>query len=180
MGVADLSTLIASYSKDGTFVDTNNLDNAAFLKKYAGDVVLLDRKGKLVFIEVKTEKDYSINLFLEEWSSRDYDFRTEGWMRKIRCDLLFYYFKDVRTVYVIPFRKLWEWSYGKGESIGAIGRYPESAQKKYDQPNMSIGRLVPSSDIRDAVGLREFEVLPDRQWVERGKARRKPNTRDRD
>jgi len=60
-------------------------------------------------VEVKTEKTYTGNLFIEEWSNRKWD--EEGWFRKLtECDYLFYLFinpeEKVFRMFVAPFERI--------------------------------------------------------------------------
>lgn len=146
---------------EGRFVETNKGALAPFLQEVVGDIVMNDRNGRTLCIELKAEEDDRHgNFFLETWSNKNLNSREShamrgsnpGWMLKLRADLLFYYFIGPDRLYILPLFKLQQWAFGKQGEKGAIYGYPERPQSKRDQLNDTHGRCVPIRDVLNHVG----------------------------
>ena len=90
------------------------------------------------------------NFFLETWSNREWF--TLGWMYKLQADVLLYYFLQERELYSIKVPALKEWAFGVGDGQGAIYKYLERKQSKYNQRNDTWGRCVPIAELQKALG----------------------------
>ena len=122
-------------------------DGNLFLQKIVGDFIVV-QEGRKRGVELKAEAKWTGNLFLETWSNLPE--LTPGWMLTSRAHWLLYFFLDVKALYVIGMRPLQEWAFGIGEKEGRIYSFREVTQCKYQQINLSRGRLVPLRAIEDA------------------------------
>lgn len=155
-------------SADGnSIVVTNKGRMAPFLQEVVGDVIM-NRRGLVWSIELKTERRHTGNLFLETWSNRNLDDphnhamvgSNPGWLLKSRADLFMYYFLDADALYVLSGLALQRWAFGFGGVEGRIYSYPEVKQGKYIQANDTYGRLAPI-----AVLMREMKPPPKKLSV---------------
>ena len=88
-------------------------------------------------IELKAEKRYTGNLFIETWSN--YPHRS-GWLSNLtECSTLIYHFLSTHDLYVVDMKAL--------RSLD-LSPYREVQQSAYEQQNDSRGRLVPISDLK--------------------------------
>lgn len=110
-----------------------------WVQKFLGDC-LVSRDGDAKYIEIKTEQQYTGNLFIETWSNKSRD--TLGWFHACHADWLWYYFLDDRKLYVIPLPTLQKWGH-QPTKAPRIECFKEVPQRKYDQRNDTWGRLVP-------------------------------------
>lgn len=117
-------------------------DGNLWLQKIVGDFVVV-QEGRKYGVELKGEKKFTGNVYLETWSNRP-EF-TFGWLWTSRAKYLMYYFADKRTLYVFDFPALQRWAVE-----GAVYQYPEKPQSKYDQLNYTYGRVVPIAEIQRA------------------------------
>lgn len=113
-----------------------------FLQKLAGDFIVT-QSAKRYGVELKAEQRHTGNLFLETWSNRPE--MTFGWLWTSRADWLMYYFVDNAHLYILDMAALQRWA-----RDGAIYRYTEKPQARYDQLNYTYGRVVPINDIQMA------------------------------
>jgi hypothetical protein len=146
-------------TSDGKFVVTSKGRLAPLLQGTIGDVLYNDRSGRMWSVEIKAEKKNKWgNFFLETWSNRNLEDADShalrgsnvGWLAKLRADLLFYYFIECDSLYVINLLGLKRWAFGFGErprqpSNGRIYAFPERLQEEYEQLNDTWGRCVPIS-----------------------------------
>ncbi len=118
------------------------------LQSTVGDFLINSRDGRVLGIELKTERrEHTGNLFLETWSNKSRGRR--GWLYTLDADFLWYLFLDTKNHYVISFPKLKQWALADGH----LTRFPERAQKKYTQMNDAYGRCVPIRVIEREVGF---------------------------
>jgi hypothetical protein len=158
--IARLTPLFDDMS-NGHFVHTNKGTLARWLQLTAGDVLLNTRDGKTVAVELKAEERHTGNLFLETFSNRNLTDRqshadrgiSRGWLDHCRADWLFYFFEDRDLLYVVDLFELKRWAFVQGQ----IYKFRECVQRKYDQPNETVGRVVPVSVLSRALG-RRFRV----------------------
>src|SRR5262245_61103406 len=101
--------------------------DSLFLQKTIGDFIVTQEMRKRG-VELKAEAEYTGNLFLEYFSNKPR--RTPGWLWTCQADWLFYFFNDVKTLYVFDFPALWQWAFGADGKPGAIYKYPEKPQTK--------------------------------------------------
>ena len=123
-------------------------------------------------LEVKIERHWTGNLFLETWSNLNLEDReahaehgsTPGWMVTSRADLLLFYFLDTDDLVTVPLLRLKRWAFGSGTE-GGIYAWPEKRQGRFEQRNDSWGRCVPVEHLAAAVGakrthVRQLSLLP--------------------
>lgn len=111
-----------------------------YMQKIYGDFVAKWRSGGFRFVEVKIEKDYTGNLFIEAWSNRQRG--TPGWLDTCQADWFWYYFIESDSLFCFELRPMRRWLFD-----GRIERYPFVKQGKYDQLNDTWGYLVPIADL---------------------------------
>lgn len=131
-----------------TCQNVEDTGHSEFLQKTCGDWIIT-KLSQQYGVELKAEARYTGNLFLETWSNLPR--RTLGWMYTSQADYLFYFFADTKELFVIDFPALWQWAFGVGEKEGAIYKYAEKTQSKYNQVNFTRGRIVPINDIEAAL-----------------------------
>jgi len=121
-----------------------------------GDFVITQQSRRRS-VELKAEKEFTGNLFLEVWSNRPA--RTLGWLFTSRAEILAYYFCDRKELYVFPLPALQDWCFGVGSAQGAIYQWPEKVQTRYNQLNFSFGRCAPIEAItRGGVPMKLFRA----------------------
>ena len=153
-----LKPWLQQYCDEGRYVLTDKGRLSKAMQERFGDA-LAQRNGAAVWVELKAEKDFTNNFFIEEWSNRSRG--NPGWLYKLDADLLFYHFLDVNILYLIDFQQLKKWLLSmppdfcryKTSQIN-LCQYPEKRQAKYDQKNDTWGRLVPIRDISDTKHVR--------------------------
>lgn len=126
-----------------------------FLQRTLGDFTITQQTRKRS-VELKAEQRYTQNLFLETWSNLPAF--TLGWMYTSTADLLAYYFCDNQQLYVFPLPELKRWAFGVGEKEGQIYKYREATQNRYNQINLTRGRIVPINAIQRAVPWKLFSA----------------------
>lgn len=136
------------WSDNGQFVVVEKGRLAKELQEKYGDV-FVNKNGHLYTIEIKAERKYTGNLFLESWSNFPVN---EGWMKKLNADWLFYHFLDVNTLYIINFVLLRRWAFNDAR----IYEFRETQQKKYNQLNDTRGHIVPVETLKKELGDRYF------------------------
>lgn len=160
----------------GRFVLIDKGPLAKELQATIGDVLLTHRgTGRLVSVEVKAEQRHTGNLFIECWSNlnladeESWEARgsNPGWAWKMHPGLLFYYFLDTDTLYIIKGYRLWNWMHGQPSRSGAVGatRIHDFERKctRSDQMNDTWGHIVPVRVIADEVGVQTVRPLDIRR-----------------
>ncbi len=79
-------------------------------------------------VEIKAQRRWTGNLFLEVWSNKNLDDRgshiergsTPGWLITCRADVLGFHFIDADTVLFLPLFRLQQWAFGIGDAPGRI------------------------------------------------------------
>lgn len=151
----------------GRFILNEKGPLAKNLQETVGDVLLTHRDTqRLVSIEIKAERKHTGNAFIECWSNLNLSDQESweargsnpGWAWKLYPGLLFYYFLDADTLYIIKGYKLWQWMHltrSQGTSIGAtrIHDFRRVCQKASAQLNDTWGHLVPLSVLAAEVGI---------------------------
>jgi len=170
---------------DGHFVLVNKGAHARRLQEELGDLLAnlaprhdptagpLAEEGRLIAIELKVERRFTGNLFLETWSNRNLGDATShaergsnpGWLFKTRSDLLFYYFLDADTLCISNVLALKRWAFrvAKKNDPWPVLNYPERAQGQYQQKNDTHGVCVPIADLQRELGAKSFKVTSARQ-----------------
>jgi hypothetical protein len=132
------------------------------LQKSAGDLLFNSAKHpeRIVSVEVKGEKKYTGNFFLEYWSNRKR--LTPGWMITLRADLLCYVFNDIEHAFIVELPKLQDWAFRqeteRRDFDGHIYKYRLRPQGAYEQLNDTWGRLVPIEAVQHDVGLIHWDL----------------------
>jgi hypothetical protein len=116
-----------------------------FLQKLCGDAILRSA-GDAKTVELKAERKWTGNLFLESWSN--FGFRP-GWLITSQAELLLYYFTEAKRLYCCEMKALRDWAFQDGHILS----YAERSQQTYDQRNHTRGWLVKIDDLVAAVGL---------------------------
>lgn len=157
-------------------VDQTNF--SSFLQKVWGDFIATKR-GRSYSIELKAEWEHRKNFFLEMFSNMKWG--TPGWMLTSQANLLFYFFGETQTLYVMSLNRLREWAFAVDSAHRQrLDSYPLKQQNKYDQLNDTWGRCVPIEDVMAGIKVRvitaddratQLERLPltevnaaDMQW----------------
>ncbi len=129
--------MMKAYS--GQFVTTNKGRLSKFLQATVGDL-LVNMEDEIYSIELKVEQENTHNnFFIETWSNKKFSHKNIGWIFKLDCDFLWYYFMQSDELYSIYFPELWKWCFEKNR----LYDFPEKAQRKYEQLNKTCGRCVP-------------------------------------
>lgn len=113
-------------------------------------------------MEIKIERRFTNNLFLETWSNRNLEDELRhaefgsngGWLQKSRADILAYYFLDSDDLIMCGMFRLKQWAYKERK----IEQFKEVAQSKYIQLNDTWGRLVPISILERDISCRRLKV----------------------
>lgn len=162
---------------DGRYVLTGKGTLSKWLQESAGDVMTNTPDGRLWTIELKTERKWTGNLFLETWSNRNLDGRSghglhgsnPGWLAKLRSDLLLYYFLDADILVSLDMFQLKRWAFGYVDRddvvTGNLYRhrwdaalkacvpvFREMRQRVHVQANDTWGRIVPIGILHDEIG----------------------------
>jgi hypothetical protein len=162
-----LQRFLRDNAHDGRLVLFNKGALAKALQAEYGDAAFNSDADTVHTVEMKAEERWTGNLFLETWSNRNLDFRDShaergsnpGWLLKQRADLLLYYFLDNDHLIVVPLYALKRWAFGCTGQAGRIYAYPEKIQRKYEQANDTVGRVVPVADLaREIPSLRVFRA----------------------
>lgn len=137
-----------------------------------GDLLIATGPGAAASVEVKVERRWTGNAFLEVWSNRNLDQRgshvergsTPGWMVTCRADVLALHFLDIDTVHCFSLFRLQQWAFGADDRPGRIYDFPERRQRRYSQPNDSWGRLVPIEVLAREVGSKRTALRQGELW----------------
>jgi hypothetical protein len=136
------------------------------LQKSFGDFFISTDAETVRSLEIKVERQWTGNLFLETWSNRNLDDQhahfehgsTPGWLVTSRADLLLFYFLDTDDLVTVPLLRLKRWAFGSGPQ-GGVYAWPELKQGRYAQRNDSWGRTVPVDHLEREVGAKRTQVL---------------------
>lgn len=152
--VQELEPWLRQISKNGQFVAINKGGLAAKLQPIYGDYFYNSHNSELISLEIKAEKKFTGNFFLETWSNLSR--YTTGWMFKLNCTLIGFYFLEEpqKSLRILDFASLLSWAFKNKR----IYRYPEVPQKKYEQLNDTWGRLVPIDVLRREIGFKQWIV----------------------
>ena len=101
---------------------------ARTFQKAFGDLLVATGQGNVVSVEVKAQRRWTGNLFLEVWSNKNLDDRashtergsTPGWLITCRADVVGFHFLDLDAVYFLPLFRLQQWAFGTGETKAAF------------------------------------------------------------
>lgn len=159
-----LEPFIRQRAFNGQYVTTDKGRLARRLQATVGDVLMNDKRGKIVSLELKAEEENAHgNFFIETWSNRSR--WTVGWFLKLEADVLLYHFLKEDELYVINFVRLRRWLLTSSESNSwrpPIGRFSERPQSKYQQRNDTWGRCVPIQQVVAETGAKLFRPAAEK------------------
>lgn len=112
--------------------------------------------GALSTVEVKVERNYTGNFFIEEWSCVPRG--NEGWLMTSRADYMAYMFMAHEVMYVFRLSSLRGWLLSQCGDGRALDGY--KAIHAQGDASDSQGRIVPICDVAREVGLKEFRGRP--------------------
>ena len=135
---------------------------ARHFQRSFGDLLIATGPGAVASVEIKVQRRWTGNLFLEVWSNRNLDDRgshiergsTPGWLVTCRADVVGFHFLDADTVLFLPLFRLQQWAFGVGDQPGRIYAFPERTQRRYAQRNDTWGRIVPVDVLAAEVGMK--------------------------
>lgn len=100
----------------GTLLDTNDARQAKKWQQFIGDYIGVPRltaakgsKFEVVGLELKTECEWTGNLFIETWAHQEATREERGWLYTLNCDYIVFAFLDVRCAVSVDFGKLRKW-----------------------------------------------------------------------
>lgn len=142
------------------------------VQKAAGDYTIFKEttRQQVAFCETKVESRFTGNLFIETHSnfSDDPNKQTLGWFFTSDSDFLWYGFDDVKRAYKLDTQNLRHFLLEKlvnrkrpSACALRLSDYPERAQSKHSQRNLTVGRLVPIKDLISAgviTRIEEFDL----------------------
>ena len=145
---------------------------ARTFQKAFGDLLVATGQGNVVSVEVKAQRRWTGNLFLEVWSNKNLDDRashtergsTPGWLITCRADVVGFHFLDLDAVYFLPLFRLQQWAFGTGENQGRIYDFREVHQRRFVQSNDSWGRIVPMDVLAREVGVKRAALGQGELW----------------
>lgn len=161
----------------GRYVLTDKGRLSRMFQKKFGDLIFNNAEGRMFTVELKSERKWTGNLFLEIWSNynittppSDYylsNGATPGWLMTMHADLLFYHFPYQDKLFIANLPSLQKWAFAsssrnmsepneRNERQQLHGRafdFRQVRQKEYEQKNLTVGAIVP-------VRVLENEVKP--------------------
>jgi hypothetical protein len=164
-GLAVLLPYLEERAYRGRLVSTAKGPLARTLQRSFGDFFINIDADTVRSLEIKVERHWTGNLFLETWSNLNLEDReahaehgsTPGWMVTSRADLLLFYFLDTDDLVTVPLLRLKRWAFGSGTE-GGIYAWPEKRQGRFEQRNDTWGRCVPVGHLVEAVGAQRTQV----------------------
>src|SRR5215510_326269 len=138
-GMAALLPFLESRAWRGHVIQIAKGPLARTFQRSFGDLVIATGPGAAASVEVKVQRRWTGNAFLEVWSNKNLNDRgsyvergsTPGWMITCRADVLALHFLDIDTVHFLPFFRLQQWAFGIGEVPAGIYDFPERCQRRY-------------------------------------------------
>jgi hypothetical protein len=145
---------------------------ARTFQKSFGDLLIATGPGSAASVEVKVQRRWTGNAWLETWSNKNLDHRgshvergsTPGWLVTCRADVLAFHFLDLDTVHFLPLFRLQQWAFGTDDRPGRVYDFPERRQRRYAQPNDSWGRIVPMEVLAREVGTKRATMRQGDLW----------------
>ncbi len=126
-GLAVLLPYLEERAYRGCIVSTARGPLARTLQHNFSDFFMNTDEQTVCSSEIKVERHWTGNLFLETWSNLNLADRgshyergsTPGWMVTSRADLLLTYFLDTDDLVTVPFLRLKRWAFGSGPQGGS-------------------------------------------------------------
>ncbi len=164
-GLAVLLPYLEERAYRGRIVSTAKGPLSRTLQRSFGDFFINVDAQTVRSLEIKVERTWTGNLFLETWSNlnladRDAHYEhgsTPGWMVTSRADLLLSYFLDTDDLVTVPLLRLKRWAFGSGPQDG-IYAWPERIQGRHGQRNDTWERCVPVEHLERVVGAKRTQV----------------------
>ena len=171
-GMSALLPFLESRAYRGQVIRVAKGPLARHFQRSFGDLLIATGPGSVASVEIKTQRRWTGNLFLEVWSNKNLNDRgshvergsTPGWMITCRADVVGFHFLDADTVLFLPLFRLQQWAFGTGDVPGRIYEFPERCQRRYAQPNDSWGRIVPVDVLAAEVGVRRHALAQGELW----------------
>jgi len=118
-------------------------DNIQIQHRYGDKWLASSKHQHAIEVELKSETKHTGNLFIETWS--DIRNGVHGWLYHYADETrLAYAFNDSHTLYTCEIGELRKWSHGEGfQAAIRIEDFRHVEQQKYQQRNVTVGRLVP-------------------------------------
>jgi hypothetical protein len=118
-------------------------DNIQIQHRYGDKWLASSKHQHAIEVELKSESKHTGNLFIETWS--DIRNGVHGWLYHYADETrLAYAFNDSHTLYTCEIGELRKWSHGEGfQAAIRIEDFRHVEQQKYQQRNVTVGRLVP-------------------------------------
>lgn len=162
-GIALVRPLLMRWVRPGAdLIDTNNARQSEVWQRTIGDFVMPMRDGSFSGVEVKTERRYTANFFVETWSNRAFGRSRVGWPYTLSADALVMVYLDVRAAFVLPMPRLYAWLFDFGNLYRHQHRErPVHRSADGEQSNNTCGVPVPFSELLKPVGGTCYRLLPD-------------------
>lgn len=154
-GVAEVVRFLRAVNSFPDFCLTPKDEKQALTQRTFGDAIGTAQDGKTQWIDFKIEQSNRYhNFFIEEWSNRSRG--NPGWLHKINCHVIMYYFYEEKDLYRFEKEELLNWAFhGKSrsdpENLYRILDFPLKPQSKYKQKNDTWGFCVPTRTILQEV-----------------------------
>jgi hypothetical protein len=118
-------------------------DNIQTQHRYGDKWLSSAKYQEAIEVELKAETKHTGNLFIETWS--DIRSGVHGWLYHYSDQTrLAYAFNDNHTLYTCQLGELRKWAHSQGYSAAIrIEDFRQAEQQKYEQRNVTVGRLVP-------------------------------------
>lgn len=156
-GVAMVTPLLQSWCAPNTApIDTHTFAQAEMAQRTLGDYLLHCRDGKWRGVEVKSEEEWTTNLYVETFSNAvSGQYRRFGWVETLRSDYYVAVFLDVRVAVAMEFPALQTWWLGTGSEMDFRFKVPERSLSR-KQRNITFGHLVPFTVLPKDVNAQAF------------------------
>jgi hypothetical protein len=171
-GMAVLLPYLETRAWRGQVIQVAKGPLARHFQQRFGDLLIATGPGAVASVEIKVNRRWTGNLFLELWSNKNLDDRashvergsTPGWLVTCRADVIGFHFLDVDTVLFLPLFRLQQWAFGVGDRPGRVYDFPERCQRRYAQRNDTWGRIVPVDVLAREVGMKRAALAQGDLW----------------
>lgn len=136
----------------GRYVLLYQHDNVKWWQREAGDLLVQIDGRAFQTVELKFERKFTGNLFVETWSNKSSG--ASGWLLTCKSDRLLYVFLDARRMFSLTPATFRGWV----ESNVDARKWKQVRQHKYTQTNDTYGVLVPITEALEAGALEEVHL----------------------
>jgi hypothetical protein len=172
-GMATLLPFLETRAWRGQIIQVAKGPLARHFQKSFGDLLIATGPGAVATVEVKAERRWTGNLFLELWSNKNLDDRashiergsTPGWLVTCRADVIGFHFLDVDTALFLPLFRLQQWAFGVDDRAARVFDFPERRQRRYVQRNDTWGRIVPIEVLAREIGMKRAALAQGDLWA---------------